>query len=179
MLSLTSRQWREAKGAFCKGLERKEGTMSLFLVQHGKSLPKDKDPKKGLSKEGTAETERMADVAKGYGVFVSRIIHSGKTRARQTAEIFAMVLEPEGGVQESSGLNPLDDVTAFAGSIDSTEDQMLVGHLPFMESMTAYLITGSTEKPVFKFQNSGIVCLDKNPDTQSWVIKWALMPNIG
>ena len=153
--------------------------MSLFLVQHGKSLPKDKDPKKGLSEEGAAETKRMAEVAKGYGVHVSRITHSGKTRARQTAEIFASALEPKGGVQESSGLNPLDDVTAFAGNIDSAEDQMLVGHLPFMERMTAYLLTGSMEKPVFKFQNSGIVCLDKDPDTQSWVIKWALMPNIG
>ncbi len=153
--------------------------MSLFLVQHGKSLPKDKDPKKGLSEEGAAETKRMAEVANGYGVHVSRITHSGKTRARQTAEIFASALEPEGGVQESSGLSPLDDVTAFAGNLDSTEDRMLVGHLPFMERMTAYLLTGSMEKPVFKFQNSGIVCLVKDPDTQSWVIKWALMPNIG
>ena len=116
---------------------------------------------------------------RSYGVHVSRITHSGKTRARQTAEIFASALEPKEGVQESSGLNPLDDVTAFAGNIDSAEDQMLVGHLPFMERMTAYLLTGSMEKPVFKFQNSGIVCLDKDPDTQSWIIKWALMPNIG
>lgn len=153
--------------------------MALFLVQHGKSLPKDKDPSKGLSEEGIAETERIAEVAKGYGVKVAGIIHSGKTRARQTAEIFASALEPEDGIQESSGLNPLDDVTAFADTIDSTQNRMLVGHLPFMERMTSYLIMESIEKPVFKFQNSGIVCLDKDPDTMSWVIKWALMPNIG
>ena len=48
-----------------------------------------------------------------------------------------------------------------------------------MERLTAYLITGSMERPVFKFQNSGIVCLDKVPDTESWVIKWTLMPHIG
>ena len=153
--------------------------MALFLVQHGKSLSKDKDPKKGLSEEGIAETERIAKVAKGYGVHVTRITHSGKTRARQTAEIFASALEPEGGVEESKGLNPLDDVTAFAEKIDSTENCMLVGHLPFMERTTAYLITGSIEKTVFKFQNSGIVCLDKDPDTMAWVIKWTLVPNIG
>lgn len=153
--------------------------MALFLVQHGKSLPKDKDPSKGLSEEGIAETKHIAEVAKGYGVKVSSITHSGKTRARQTAEIFASVLEPEGGVQESSGLNPLDDVTAFADTIDSTENRMLVGHLPFMERMTSYLITGPIERKVFKFQNSGIVCLDKDPDSMSWVIKWSLMPNIG
>lgn len=153
--------------------------MALFLVQHGKSLSKDKDPKKGLSEEGIAETERIAKVAKGYGVHVLRITHSGKTRARQTAEIFASALEPEGGVEESKGLNPLDDITAFADKIEGTENCMLVGHLPFMERITAYLITGSIEKTVFKFQNSGIVCLDKDPDTMSWVIKWTLVPNIG
>ena len=150
--------------------------MALFLVQHGKSLPKDKDPNKGLSEAGIHETERIAQVAKGYGVHVSSIAHSGKTRARQTADIFASALKPEGGLQEISGLNPLDDVTAVA--VDSTEDRMLVGHLPFMERLTAYLITGSIERPVFKFQNSGIVCLDKAPDIGSWVIKWAIMPQI-
>ena len=151
--------------------------MALFLVQHGKSLPKEKDPNKGLSEGGIHETERIAQVAKRYGVHVSSIAHSGKTRARQTADIFASALRPDGDIQEISGLNPLDDVTAVA--IDSTEDRMLVGHLPFMERLTAYLITGSIERLVFKFQNSGIVCLNKAPDTKSWVIKWALMPHIG
>jgi len=153
--------------------------MALFLVQHGKSLPKDKDPKKGLSESGIQETERIAQVAKGYGVHVSGIAHSGKTRARQTADILGSFLNPEGGLEAISGLNPLDDVTAVADVLDSTEDRMLVGHLPFMERLTAYLITGSVERPVFKFQNSGIVCLDNAPDTESWVIKWALMPHIG
>jgi len=152
--------------------------MALFLVQHGLSLSKDKDPQKGLSEEGTAATERIAEVAQGYGVPVAGITHSGKTRARQTAEIFASALKPEGGVDARSGLNPLDDVADFAGTIDSTANRMFVGHLPFMERLTAYLITGSAEKPVFKFQNSGIVCLDEDPDSQSWVIKWALMPQI-
>jgi phosphohistidine phosphatase len=153
--------------------------MALYLVQHGKSLPKDKDPQKGLSQEGIAETERIAQVAKGYAIGVSKITHSGKTRARQTAEIFDTALKPLVGIHEVGGLNPLDDVTLFADTIDSSKDVMLVGHLPFMERLTAYLITGSSEKPVFKFQNSGIVCLDKDPATKSWVIKWTLMPHIG
>ena len=153
--------------------------MSLYLIQHGKSLPKDKDPRKGLSQEGISETERMAQLAQNYGVRVSNITHSGKTRARQTAEIFKAALQPSGGIQEQSGLNPLDDVTVFAKTIDDTKDIMLVGHLPFMERLAAYLITGSVEKPVFKFQNSGIVCLDKDPSAESWMIKWTLMPHIG
>ena len=153
--------------------------MALYLVQHGKSLPKDKDPQKGLSQEGIAETERIAQAAKEYAVTVLKITHSGKTRARQTAEIFEAALKPLDGIHEGSGLNPLDDVTVFADTIDSTKDIMLVGHLPFMERLTSYLITGYFEKPVFKFQNSGIVCLDKDLAAESWVIKWTLMPHIG
>lgn len=152
--------------------------MAIFLVQHGISLPKEKDPNKGLSDEGIAETKRIAEVAKEYKVRVSGITHSGKTRALQTADIFSSALEPENGLEERNGLNPLDDVTAFADTIDSAENRMFVGHLPFMERITAFLITGYMEKPVFKFQNSGIVCLDQDPVTQSWVIKWTLMPNI-
>ena len=152
--------------------------MALYLVQHGKSLPKDKDPQKGLSQEGIAETKRIAEVAKAYGIPVSKITHSGKTRARQTAEVFEAALKPSGGTHERSGLNPLDDVSVFADIINHAEDGMLVGHLPFMERLTAYLVTGSIKRPIFKFQNSGIVCLEKDPSIKSWVIKWALMPHI-
>lgn len=153
--------------------------MALYLVQHGKSLPKDVDPDQGLSDEGITESKRIADVARGYQVKVTLIKQSGKKRARQTAEIYADALNPAGGVEAVSGLKPLDDVTAFAASLDDTADTMLVGHLPFMERMASFLVTGSADKPIFKFQNSGIVCLEKDPDSGSWLIVWTLMPKIG
>ena len=152
--------------------------MTLYLVQHGQSLAKDVDPDQGLSEKGVAETERIAEVAKNYHIKVGQIMHSVKTRARKTADIFASALNPTGGVKEVEGLKPMDDVAAFAASINPDTNTMLVGHLPFMERMTAYLVTGSIDKPVFKFQNSGIVCLDQDPETKSWVIVWSLMPNI-
>jgi phosphohistidine phosphatase len=153
--------------------------MALYLVQHGKSLPKDQDPDQGLSEEGIAETRRMANLAKDHGVVVSQIRHSAKARARQTAEIFAKALNPLKGLQEVSGIQPLDDVAKYAPHIDPDQSIMLVGHLPFMERMTSYLITGSVDMPVFKFQNSGIVCLDKDVAGPSWLILWSLMPKIG
>ena len=153
--------------------------MALYLVQHGKSLPKDVDPDQGLSDDGIAESKRIADVARGYQVKVSLIRQSGKKRARQTAEILAEALKPAGGVAEVTGLKPLDDVVASAAAIDAAADTMLVGHLPFMERMASFLVTGSAEKPIFKFQNSGIVCLKKDPESGLWVIAWTLMPNIG
>jgi len=152
--------------------------MTLYLVQHGQSLPKDVDPDQGLSRTGVAETERIAGVAKGYQVNVGRIMHSVKTRARKTADVFASALNPTGGVKEVEGLKPMDDVAAFAATLSPDTNIMLVGHLPFMERMTSYLVTGSVDQPVFKFQNSGIVCLDQDPETKSWIIIWTLMPHI-
>jgi len=55
--------------------------MAVYLVQHGKSLPKEKDPDKGLSDTGRQETIKIADVAKMYQVPVSVVGHSGKARA--------------------------------------------------------------------------------------------------
>jgi len=152
--------------------------MTLYLVQHGQSLPKDVDPDQGLSETGVAETERIAGVAKGYQINIGHILHSVKTRARKTADIFAPALNPSGGVKEVEGLKPMDDVAAFAADLSPDTNTMLVGHLPFMERMTSYLVTGSIDQPVFKFQNSGIVCLDQDPDTKSWIIIWTLMPHI-
>ena len=152
--------------------------MALYLVQHGQCHAKDSDPSKGLTEEGRAAATRIAGVAKGYRVPVSCILHSGKKRARQTAEIFEAALAPPDGLLAKSGLNPLDDVTALAGLIDSKENLMLVGHLPFLSRLTSLLTTGATDFNVFKFQNSGIVCLDKDPDNTLWHIRFTLLPHI-
>ena len=152
--------------------------MTVFLVQHGVSLPKDQDRERGLSEAGIAHVKRIAEVAKGYEVPVASIFHSGKKRARQTAEIFASALKPGSGVAEMMGLNPMDDVQAFSKNLSFQENNMFVGHLPFMEKLTAFLITGNVNRPVFQFQNGGIVCLDQYGDQEGWVIKWTLMPHI-
>ena len=151
--------------------------MALYLVQHGKSLPKEIDPDPGLSPEGIAETERTARLAANLGLKIGGILRSGKTRAKETAEILAAALQPPGGIRESPGLNPLDDVSPWS-SPRPDENLMLVGHLPFMERLAALLLTGSQEKPVIAFQNSGIVCMDLDARKDNWVIRWALVPKL-
>jgi len=150
--------------------------MALLLVQHGLCLSKDLDPERGLSEQGIQEVTHIAAAADSHKIRVSRIYHSGKKRARQTAEIIATALQPENGVHSKSGLNPLDDVVSFLNVIEKEDQIMLVGHLPFLERLTAYLICGIPETPVIKFQNGGIVCLENDPHRRSWVIKWTLFP---
>ncbi|MFO8113386.1 MAG: phosphohistidine phosphatase SixA [Desulfosalsimonadaceae bacterium] len=151
--------------------------MALYLVQHGKNLSKEIDPDQGLSEEGLREVARIAKTAADYNVIVGSIEHSGKKRAAQTAEIFAETLGVS-TVSATEGLKPLDDVVGKAAAANPGANQMLVGHLPFMERMVAYLTTGSTDYTVFKFQNGGIVCVDKLEDSGLWAIQWALMPHV-
>lgn len=153
--------------------------MAVYIVQHGKCLPKTDDPEKGLTAEGKEETHRIAGVAKGYAVTVDRIVHSGKKRARETAEIFAAYLSPANGLDTRSDMNPLDDVSSFVDQLPLDRQIMLVGHLPFLERLIAVLVGGGPERPVFKLQNSGIVCVDRDDRSGRAVICWALMPTIG
>ena len=152
--------------------------MVLFLVQHGTCLPKDLDPERGLSEQGIQEVTNIAADADSHKIHVKRIYHSGKKRALQTAEIIATALQPQNGVHSKSGLNPLDDVVSFLTVIEKEDHLMLVGHLPFMEKLTALLITGSADNRVVRFQNGGIVCLEKDPDQNTWLIKWTLFPKL-
>jgi phosphohistidine phosphatase len=45
-----------------------------------------------------------------------------------------------------------------------------------MEKLVSHLVNGSPERPVVKFQNSGIVCLDTEDASESWFIRWANYP---
>ncbi len=152
--------------------------MALYLVQHGSALSKDQDPQQGLTETGIDEVKLIAQVAKGYKVPVGIIFHSEKKRAGQTAELFSAALQADKNIQEIAGIKALDDVKAFATTLSNADNSMYVGHLPFMEKLTSYLVAGSMDLTVFKFQNGGIVCLDQISDSETWFIKWTLMPHI-
>ncbi|MCP4341431.1 MAG: phosphohistidine phosphatase SixA [Desulfobulbaceae bacterium] len=155
--------------------------MALFLVQHGISASKDVDLEKELTSQGRVETERIAQVAAGYGIKVGRIVHSGKKRAEQTASIYHHALSLKSPLEVVAGINPLDDVQTFASTINPGLDLMVVGHMPFMQRLVSYLTTGSEIIQVYQFQNSGTVCLSANEKADgefNWFIKWTLNPNI-
>lgn len=161
----------------CPAIRRTAGEephMAVYLVQHGKNLPGDQDPEKPLSPEGRSEVEKVAGLARENNVRVSRIEHSPKKRAEQTAEIIGRKLQPGDGVHQKKGIKAMDDIVPIADELDPESDIMLVGHLPFMEKLASYLITGEQNKRVVKFHNGGIVCLDR--DKQGWYLEWTLLP---
>ncbi|HDD66024.1 MAG TPA: phosphohistidine phosphatase SixA, partial [Nitrososphaeria archaeon] len=61
--------------------------MKVYLVQHGEAKREEEDPARPLTEEGKREVEDVARFLAELGVRVDRILHSGKLRAAQTANI--------------------------------------------------------------------------------------------
>lgn len=152
--------------------------MPLYLVRHGDAYTETADPDRSLTEAGKETVDGMGQRLAAFKIPVSQIFHSGKTRARQTAEILSHYLTGSERVAEIKGIHPYDDVTKIALSLDPTLNTMLVGHLPFMERLVSYLITGSMDQTIIKFQTGGIVCLDRIGQNGPWQIHWALMPKM-
>ena len=152
--------------------------MKILLAQHGDSLPEHVDPERPLSDRGRDDVIGMARLLGASGVGVRRICHSGKLRARQTAELLAPHVAPDAIVEAVAGLNPNDPIEPTADRVAGwADDTLIVGHLPFLARLAARLIGASDERPVIAFQPGSIVCLER--DTAGiWVIAWMLRPEL-
>ncbi|MBF8270705.1 MAG: phosphohistidine phosphatase SixA [Gammaproteobacteria bacterium] len=152
--------------------------MNLYLVQHGQAVTKEVDPGRPLSPQGEQEIKRMAVFLEKSGVSVDRILHSGKMRAHQTAEILADKLLLKGEIEAIAGINPNDSVEDFAGKLHKLKhDTMLVGHLPFMARLVAYLTSGNADHEIVDYRPGSIVCLELDAE-QNWRIRWMLRPDL-
>ena len=152
--------------------------MKLYLVQHGDSLPEEVNPERPLSERGRRDVARLAEFLGRRNIRVRRIYHSGKTRARETAELLAAQVAPGTAVGAMSGINPNDPVEAIAERIKGWDDDTLVaGHMPFMGRLAALLLTGKSESVVVAFQPGGVVCLERTV-TGAWVMDWMLRPEL-
>ena len=149
--------------------------MEVYLVQHGEAKPEAEDPGRPLTDRGRAEAEAVARHVAGLGIEVSRILHSGKLRALQTAEVFAQHMNPGEGVLERQGLSPADDHREAKQLLEEAEKPlMLVGHLPHLSRLAASLVVSDPDQEVVRFRMAGIVCLVKTGT--GWAVKWAVIP---
>ena len=152
--------------------------MRLYLVQHGEAQPEAVSPERELSPQGRLDVERLAGLLGGRGVRAARVYHSGKTRARQTAEILAAHLAPGAAPEVLAGLNPNDPVRPVAAQARAwNEDTLLAGHQPFMGRLATVLVAGREDPPMVAFQPASIACLEGNP-AGGWEIVWMLRPEL-
>jgi len=152
--------------------------MYLYLVQHGEAKKEEEDPARGLTERGRADVTQVASLIQKMENNVSRILHSGKTRAMQTAQIIGKFINCEDGIFESEGLAPMDEPLFWARRIDGlNEDIMLVGHLPHMAKLSGLLLCGNQEKACIDFKMGGVVCY-KRFDDGRWAVEWMVVPEM-
>jgi phosphohistidine phosphatase len=149
--------------------------VQLYLVQHGQAKTENEDPERPLTDQGVDEVAHVARHAVGQlGVRPARVVHSGKTRARQTAEIWSGLLNGE--VEQADGLAPNDDPTTWMERLEAeNDDLMLVGHLPHLARLTGLLLTGDSDRAVIRFRQGGLVGLERSGT--SWVASLVLPPD--
>ena len=151
--------------------------MKCYLVQHGDALPKDVDADRALSATGRADVERLAAFMKNPDRAVTRIMHSGKTRARQSGEILAATLAPGVVVEAISGIDPLDDPEPLARQLMTwSDDAIIVGHVPFLGRLVSSLVAGDLGADLVSFLPGSVVCLERSDD--SWAIIWMVRPEL-
>lgn len=152
--------------------------MHLYLVQHGEAKRETEDPQRGLTEEGRRRVEQMAEYLQTLRVFVDRIEHSDKLRARQTAEILAARVRPPEGTDQVGGMAPNDDVEPMRARLQmEPKNVMLVGHLPYLSRLVARLLGLAAERMVVQFQMGGAVRLDRDEAGQ-WVLRWVVPPEL-
>lgn len=137
--------------------------MQLYLVQHGDALTKDEDPQRRLSDKGRADIERLAAWLVTNGVTVPRICHSGKTRARQTAELLGSVLETGGKIHPAEGLGPNDPPEVFLKRLENVDEDILIAsHLPFVARILSQAVTGASNQQPVEFRPGSIAVVERD-----------------
>jgi phosphohistidine phosphatase len=152
--------------------------MRIYLTQHGLAVPKDLDPDRPLSEPGRQDVRRLADFLKGAGVQVAAILHSGKTRAEQTAALLAESLLANGQPQARSGLGPTDPLETLVADIAFwSEDTLIVGHLPCLGRLASLLLAADPDRATLAFQPGSMACLERDANG-GWVLVWMIRPEL-
>jgi phosphohistidine phosphatase len=140
----------------------------LILVHHGDAVGPDIDPMRPLSSVGRAATERIAAVAAQRGARPDVIWHSGKLRARQTAECYWKACNPFAGMSAERGLLPDDPPQWIADRVaGETRSILVASHMPYLPRLLALLAPGASAFPLH-----GCVALEADGD--GWKEIWRL-----
>jgi phosphohistidine phosphatase len=143
--------------------------MVLFLVHHADAVDAAVDPQRPLSPSGERHAEQLAARARERGFKPAVIWHSGKLRARQTAEYFWRACNPLAEFGAARALQP-DDPPEWIRDVVVTDERdiMLVGHMPHLARLLTLFVTrrGELHPP---FPAHGLVVLKRAADDWSEV----------
>ena len=151
--------------------------MFLYLVQHGEAVPESENPDRPLTPAGRSDVERMGGFFAQVGLKVPLVVHSGKLRSADTAQLLAAAMGGTAKLAERARILPGDSPEWLADDIAAWhEDTMVVGHQPFIAKLVSRLILGKESPVVVDVTPGTVVCLARRSASRAWLIAWMLPP---
>ncbi len=149
--------------------------MRLYLMRHGEAKSEEEDPERPLSSRGREDVDRVSRAVVKKGMTASRVFHSNKLRAKQTAEILARNVVPTEGICEMNGLGPEDNPMVTKAELEASGKSLIVvGHLPHLNRLATMLLNGNSGAQVIEFHTASVVCLSRRK--KDWTVSWTMDP---
>jgi phosphohistidine phosphatase len=147
-----------------------QSIVKLFLVHHGEAVGAEVDARRPLSERGRTAVERVAAEAAARNVKPAVVWHSGKLRAKQTAESFWRACNALAEFSATRDLQPDDSPQWMRDRLrNESRDILITGHFPHLPRLLA-LLTGGAED----FPQHGIIALETEDEGETWKELWRL-----
>ena len=147
--------------------------MHVFLVHHGDAVGPDVDPRRPLSSAGRASVERLAAQAAARGARPDVVWHSGKLRARQTADAYRRACNPLSEFSATKDLQPDDRPQWMRDRLrGEPRDVLLAGHFPYLPRLLSLLVSGGEAGADFPLH--GVVALVTDDEGETWREVWRI-----
>ena len=148
--------------------------MVLYLVHHGDAVGPNVDARRPLSERGRQNVARLAAETAGRGARPAVVWHSGKLRARQTAEEFWRACNALASLSATRDLQP-DDPPAWV--LDrvrgEAHDILVAGHFPHLPRLLE-LIAQTSGLTLAAFPQHGVVAVETRDGGATWKELWRL-----
>ncbi len=147
--------------------------MWLYLIHHGVAVGPEEDARRPLSNVGAAGAARMAAKAAALGAKPDLVWHSGKLRAKQTAQEFWRACNALSEFSVSKDLQPDDPPQWMRDRLrGETRNIAIAGHFPHLPRLLALLVAGG--EAGVDFPINGIVALVTNDEGETWREIWRI-----
>jgi phosphohistidine phosphatase len=145
----------------------------LYLVHHGDAVGPDVDARRPLSAAGVAGVERVAARAAANGARPQVVWHSGKLRAKQTAEAVWRACNALAQFSASRDLQPDDPPRWLRDRLRrESRDIAIAGHFPHLPRLLSLLVAGGDASTDFPMH--GAVALETRDEGASWHEVWRI-----
>lgn len=142
----------------------------VILVHHADAVDPTIEPQRPLSATGREQAAVVANALLARAVKPACVWHSGKLRARQTAETIWKTCNPLAELSAIRGLLPDDPPDWIKDRLTAElRTVVVVGHMPHLPRVVQALVRSVDEQRI-DFPAHGAIALEEVDE--SWVERW-------